>query len=306
MAGQAFSIIGNTLANNLTGGALADTLNGGSANDTLLGGAGADCLIGGAGSDVIDGGAGDDVIMVLGAQGEYDALQGSAGADRLVNTAASSLVLNGFLSTNGIEEVDADGFGDGPDRAVLGNANANTLDFSAAALLGVTRVDGLAGNDVITASNLTANIEYRGGTQDDTLNGGDLADRLFGDAGNDMLNGGAGADCLIGGLGIDQFIFNTALGLDGVDTISGYSVTDDTVVLDDAIFTAIGASGTTLAANAFTIGTAATTSAHRIIYDSATGALFYDADGTGAGSVVQFATLAGVTGTITAAEFVII
>ncbi|MCA3284798.1 MAG: hypothetical protein ING16_18275 [Roseomonas sp.] len=61
-----------------------------------------------------------------------------------------------------------------------------------------------------------------------------------------------------------------------------------------------------MAAGAFTIGAAATTSAHRIIYNNVTGALFYDADGSGAGSVVQFATLAGVTGTITAAEFVII
>ncbi|MFM7611676.1 MAG: calcium-binding protein, partial [Alphaproteobacteria bacterium] len=253
----------------------------------------------------INGGAGDDVIMVAGAEGEYDTLQGGEGADRLVNTAASSLVLNGFLSANGIEEVDADGIGDGTDRAILGNANANTLDFSAAALLGVTRVDGLAGNDVITASNLTANIEYRGGTQNDTLNGGDLADRLFGDAGNDMLNGGAGADCLIGGAGSDHFIFSTALNVANVDTIVGYSASEDTILLDDAVFAALGFPGT-LAAGAFKVGTAATDADDRIIYNSATGALLYDADGAGGAAAVQFATLTGVTGVVNHTEFLII
>ncbi len=227
------------------------------------------------------------------------------GADRLVNTAASSLVLNGFLGTNGIEEVDADGIGDGPDQAILGNANGNTLDFSATALTGVTRVDGLAGSDVITASNLTANIEYRGGTQDDTLNGGDLADRLFGDAGNDMLSGGAGADSLIGGAGSDQFIFNTTLGGTNVDTVQGYDATGDTILLDDAVFAALGSPGT-LAAGAFKAGTAATDSDDRIIYNGATGALLYDADGVGGVAAVQFATLTGVTGIINNMEFLII
>jgi Ca2+-binding RTX toxin-like protein len=46
-----------------------------------------------------------------------------------------------------------------------------------------------------------------------------------------------------------------------------------------------------LQATAFTIGAAASTAQHRIIYNQATGALFYDADGTGAGAQVQFAKL---------------
>ncbi|MCA3298608.1 MAG: hypothetical protein ING28_10870 [Roseomonas sp.] len=303
--GQAFTIIGNTLANVLTGGALADTLDGGSANDTLAGGAGADSLNGGAGSDVIDGGAGDDLIMVSGAEGEYDTLQGGVGADRLVNTAAGSLVLNGFLGSNGIEEVDADGLGDGPDQAILGNGNGNTLDFSAAALTGVIRVDGLAGDDAITASNLTANIEYRGGIGNDTLSGGDLADRLFGDAGNDMLNGGAGADSLNGGAGSDQFIFNTALSLANVDTIVGYSAIDDVILLDDVVFTTLGSPGV-LTAGAFKAGTAATDADDRIIFNGATGALLYDSDGVGGVAAVQFATLTGFTGVINNTEFLII
>jgi Ca2+-binding RTX toxin-like protein len=137
------------------------------------------------------------------------------------------------------------------------------------------------------------------------LTGGALADTLNGSTGNDTLNGGAGNDSLIGGSGRDEFIFDSALGPTNVDGISGYSATDDTIRLDDAVFVGIGAAGT-LAASAFTTGAAATTADHRIIYNSGTGALFYDADGFGAGAAVQFATLTGVSGVITNTEFLII
>ena len=66
-------------------------------------------------------------------------------------------------------------------------------------------------------------------------------------------------------------------------------------------FTGIGLGA--LAANAFVIGSAATTADHRIIYDATTGALFYDADGDGAGAAMQFATL-GAGLALTNADFV--
>jgi serralysin len=46
-----------------------------------------------------------------------------------------------------------------------------------------------------------------------------------------------------------------------------------------------------MAASALKIGAFATTAQQRIIYNSATGGLFYDADGTGASAQVQFAQL---------------
>jgi Ca2+-binding RTX toxin-like protein len=144
-----------------------------------------------------------------------------------------------------------------------------------------------------------------GNTLANVLTGGALADTLNGGAGNDILIGGLGNDSLIGGSGSDQFVFNSALGATNVDRISGYSATDDTILLDDAVFTALGSPGT-LTAGAFNTGSAASQADDRIIYNSATGVLLYDADGVGGVAAVQFATLTGVTGVINNTEFLII
>jgi Ca2+-binding RTX toxin-like protein len=60
-------------------------------------------------------------------------------------------------------------------------------------------------------------------------------------------------------------------------------------VLDHSIFTALGSAGA-LSASMFTTGTP--DADDRIIYNADTGALSYDADGSGSGAAVQFATLA--------------
>jgi Ca2+-binding RTX toxin-like protein len=56
-------------------------------------------------------------------------------------------------------------------------------------------VNGLGGDDVITASGLTGMLF--------TANGGDGDDVLIGSRGNDILSGGAGDDVLIGNGGLD-------------------------------------------------------------------------------------------------------
>ncbi|PSF27583.1 type I secretion protein, partial [Aphanothece hegewaldii CCALA 016] len=67
-------------------------------------------------------------------------------------------------------------------------------------------------------------------------------------------------------------------------------VVDDTIVLSASGFAGGLAIGT-LAANQFIIGSAATTAAHRVIYNSTTGGLFFDVDGVGATAATQFAIL---------------
>ena len=61
-----------------------------------------------------------------------------------------------------------------------------------------------------------------------------------------------------------------------------------------------------MVAGAFNTGSAATQADDRIVYNTATGALLYDADGAGGIAAVQFATLTGIVGTLTAADFIVI
>ena len=113
--------------------------------------------------------------------------------------------------------------------------------------------------------------------------------------GNDNMNGGAGKD---------TFVFNTALGAGNVDRISGFSVADDTIELSKSVFSSLELGA--LGANAFRLGTAATEADDRIILNSKTGELMYDADGLGGASAVRFATLSGTNGVVSASDFIII
>ena len=77
----------------------------------------------------------------------------------------------------------------------------------------------------------------------------------------------------------------------------------DRLYLDHTIFGALSSGA--LAAGAFKVGAVATDADDRIIYDSATGALYYDADGNGSGAAVQFAVVhEGIN--ITASDFYVI
>jgi serralysin len=136
-------------------------------------------------------------------------------------------------------------------------------------------LSGNAGNDTLI-----------GGAGDDSLNGGDGGDLLRGGLGNDTLQGGAGADI---------FRFDTELnGSTNVDLIVNFSTANgDRIQLENSgtgLFTAITNSGT-LASAAFRTGSAFKTTRQRIRYDTFTGNLFYDPDGSGASASILFATL---------------
>ncbi len=53
-------------------------------------------------------------------------------------------------------------------------------------------------------------------------------------------------------------------------------------------------------------GTGAHDADDRIVYNPGTGALWYDADGNGAGAAVQIATLTGLAGALTQADFMVV
>ncbi len=112
-------------------------------------------------------------------------------------------------------------------------------------------------------------------------------------------NGYAGNDQITCGKGIDTIVFSTALNAaTNVDRITSFKKAGaDKIALDLDVFAGADA------AESFVVGTAATSASHRIIYDRAKGALYYDADGNGAAAAVQFATLVGKV-TLSASDFI--
>jgi Ca2+-binding RTX toxin-like protein len=106
-------------------------------------------------------------------------------------------------------------------------------------------------------------------------------------------------------LGADTFRFANAVVAANRDVVVDFSAVDDTLQLENAVFTKLTTVGA-LGAQFFVANTTGTAqdADDYIVYNTTTGALFYDTNGSGAGAGVQFATLSGVPG-ITAADFVV-
>lgn len=115
-------------------------------------------------------------------------------------------------------------------------------------------------------------------------------DKITGKAGNNTINGYAGNDTLTGGAGNDYFQFTTTLNsLTNVDKISGFKKSGvDKIQLSKEIF--IGYLGSD---NFLTLGARVMDADDRILYEKQSGKLFYDADGNGNATAIQFATLVG-------------
>ena len=121
------------------------------------------------------------------------------------------------------------------------------------------------------------------------MNGSGGYDYLMGSNGNDRLYGNVGSDKLIGGAGNDQFYFNTALNATtNRDTVIDYNVVQDSLRLENAIFSKLAVAAH-LSSAYFRAASHALDRNDYIVYDRATGSLFYDPNGNGAGGQVMFA-----------------
>ena len=165
-------------------------------------------------------------------------------------------------------------------------------------------------NSTVAASRswaVASNIErvILTGSGDFNVAGNGLANTLKGNSGDNWLNGSFGKDTLTGGAGRDSFIFNRALGPNNIDTITDYDVIRDVIRIDNAVFAGIGPAGA-LAVGMFNTGASATQADDRIIYDPATGKLFFDIDGAGGAAQIHFATLSTKPAGMSAGEFIII
>lgn len=315
---------------------------GGGGNDVLAGGDGGAYLDGGTGVDLMIGGAGGDTFLVDNAKDvvsdgwkpEYDNQFNPT--DKV--KASVSYVLSGdarieiLETTNSLGTKAINFTGNQFGQTIIGNAGNNRLDGGG----GNDILNGGAGGDILlggtgsdTASYETAtkgvvanlalaskntndakgdsyvSIEnVTGSSFSDRLTGNSTANKIFGGAGNDKIYGGLGNDHLNGGSGNDTFVFDTKLGATNIDTLSSFSPKDDTIWLDDDIFTKAGKVGD-LSSSAFHVGTKAHDSSDRIIYDNVNGKLLYDADGTGKVAAIQFASV-GKGLSITASDFDII
>jgi Ca2+-binding RTX toxin-like protein len=251
--------------------------------------------------------------FTLGANFEYLQLTGAGAINGTGNDLGNMITGNAAANTlSGLDGDDLLNGGSGADKMYGGLGN----DVYVVDDIGdrVTEGSQAGGNDVVQSSIsyiLTPNIENlilaAGAEIDGTGNGlanlitgNDSANVLSGASGADVLNagggddalfGGTGSDLLIGGDGADLFCFDTYLGASiNVDQIFDFTVAEDKIQLDNDIFTSVGALGT-LGASAFFTGSAAHDATDRIIYDSASGNIYYDADGIGAGAQVLFANV---------------
>ncbi|MFC1455751.1 polysaccharide lyase family 7 protein [Microvirga arabica] len=144
---------------------------------------------------------------------------------------------------------------------------------------------------------------YAGTSKADKITGSSGNDRIEGKGGNDLIWGKSGNDILVGSSGKDSFTFDTKLGANNVDVILKFSVRDDTIRLNDTVFTKLKSGS--LSPESFIIGSKALDAQNRIIYNNKTGGLFYDPDGSGPAGSIQFAKVDKHL-KMTAADFLVI
>lgn len=250
------------------------TVTGDGAADNVIGDDLIDIMNGGAGNDTLDGQGNRDTLNGgLGA----DTLRGGAGNDTLVGAAGADAIFGG----SGVDTVNYKG----------SNAAVSVNLFNGIGAGGHAQGDTFNGVERVVGSNFA-----------DVLIGSTAANRLSGGAGNDAMDGWLGADELIGGGGADNFIFDAALGAGNIDTITDYAPGVDAFLLANGVFTGLAAGA--LAAAAFRVGASAADASDRIIYNSVSGAVYFDADGAGGAAQIQFAAL-GAGLALTANDFIV-
>lgn len=165
-----------------------------------------------------------------------------------------------------------------------GGSGNDTLDGG----IGNDTLFGGDGNDALYGGNPARYVVYMGGGvfigDNDHLSGGNGNDTLYG--GNDYSSGGYGSDTLTGGAGADTFYFDYPDY--GIDIITDFVVTDDTISVSNSDFISRLTSAV-ITPEQFILGSAAADANDRFIYNQSTGALIFDADGTGTAEQVQFA-----------------
>jgi Ca2+-binding RTX toxin-like protein len=315
---------GNTLTVSAANLADVATLTGGAGPDqlTLSGADTALSLVGKTvtGSLAVQLGAGGDNLTVSAANlaaGAVTTITGGAGADTLTLGAAGAF----SLANTAVTAVET----------IVFNAGGNVLTADAADLANVTTLTGDVGTDVLVMAVAGAfNLSGKTLTSIEEIRGTGGDDAITGTANGDTITGGAGADNLTGGLGADTFVLveagliaNAAVVAVFGDTIADFEdgnavVTQDILQISAASlgnltgFVANPAGVTGLAgaqgANFLVAGAGAQMADQayaQFLFNTTSGELSIDADGTHAGAAVVIGTI-GAGATLTAVDFLFV
>ncbi len=218
------------------------------------------------GNDIFYGGSGDDIII---GGGGNDTLDGGIGND----------ILNGSA---------------GIDKMIGGKGNDTCIVDDVGDIVTENTNEGI---DIIRSSinyTLVLNVEQLILTGTTAINGtgNSLNNIITGNGATNTLYGGAGNDTLSGGLGSDVFRFNGKT--EGIDTITDFATGVDKIAISAVGFGGGLVPGIAINANQLlkvTSGSQATNTSQRFIYNSTSGGLYFDADGSGSGAAFQLATL---------------
>jgi serralysin len=216
--------------------------------------------------NVLKGGNGNDTLV---GGGGWDTLDGEAGADTMMGGADD----DGYF-VDDVGDVATENANEGVDTIMTSLTTYTLPNFVENLLLaGPGNCTGI-GNDLMN-----------------TIGSGFGNDTLIGGLGDDTLIAQGGNDLLTGGDGTDSFAFSEVLGAGNVDTIFDFGNLEH-LLLRQAVFSSVGPLGTLAAAAFVDLDGGTETASSRILYNSSSGVLSYDPDGTGAAGATQFATLA--------------
>ncbi|MCA0421974.1 MAG: M10 family metallopeptidase C-terminal domain-containing protein [Proteobacteria bacterium] len=292
--------IGGSGADTITGNSADNTINGRAGNDIVSGGAGNDSLFGEDGTDTIFGGTGNDMIIT--GFGD-DTAYGEDGNDTMFGEFGNDTLIGGF-GDDIVQGQDGNDtlFGEfGNDTLVSGTGNDTLYGQDGFDTLsgedGADRLYGGTGDDIVicgfgddVAFGESGHDTLFGEYGNDTLVGGDGNDTIFGQDGGDFLIGSGGADNLVGGANNDIFYFDNPT--DAADLVHDFNrLEGDRLAFSAAAFGVAPGFTLTAGVNFFAGANALPNSAvTTLYYDSNTRALWFDADGTGAGAahVVSF------------------
>jgi Ca2+-binding RTX toxin-like protein len=307
----------------LNGGNGNDNLWSGAGHDVLDGGIGADIMRGKSGNDVYIVDQSDDQVIEDGLDGGLDMVMSSVSFTlpnyveylNALGTGAHTLIGNGLNNVivgtdahnvlDGSAGADTLNGGGGDDIYHIDNSGDWIIDSSGVDAVvtyightlapAIEHVTAVGIDSIALSGNVLANV-LTGNAGRNSLKGEADRDSLDGGAGFDRLSGGFGNDRLTGGTGRDVFVFEDRLGSSktdrtvNFDKIADFSVRDDTIWLENAIFRNLVKTGT-LKMDFFVIGSRPKDKNDHVLYNKKTGILSYDADGSGQGVAIEFAHL---------------